>query len=35
MKAAELNGNHESHIGQIDGPSIGIGDMKALMRQSL
>ena len=32
MKAAGTDGNHEDHVGRLDGPAIGIGDMKSLMR---
>jgi|LauGreDrversion4_2_1035121.scaffolds.fasta_scaffold683894_2 hypothetical protein len=32
MKAAGTDGNLDEHVGHIDGPSIGIGDMKSMMR---
>ena len=32
MKAAATDGNHDDHIGHIDGPAIGMGDMKSIMR---
>ena len=32
MKAAGADGNQDDHIGHIDGPSVGMGDMKSMMR---
>ena len=32
MKAAGNDGNHDDHVGHMDGPATSMGDMKAIMR---